>query len=140
MWVGGQFKGSELSRFLNFRFWFSENEIVFVHPCTWGLVLQVYSWEPIICHDSVDMGWSVLGDLCIHDGNLMGCSYYRNSVAVWAADISVLPLLVIFSFSLNFLFFLFLRAHLQIFFPYLSCFSPAKLERYVVAIIPQCLT
>ncbi|XP_058196725.1 katanin p80 WD40 repeat-containing subunit B1 homolog KTN80.2-like isoform X3 [Rhododendron vialii] len=52
--------------------------------------LKVYSWEPIVCHDAVDMGWSALGDLCIHDGNLMGCSYYRNSVAVWAADISLI--------------------------------------------------
>ncbi|XP_057499371.1 katanin p80 WD40 repeat-containing subunit B1 homolog KTN80.2-like isoform X1 [Actinidia eriantha] len=52
--------------------------------------LKVYSWEPVICHDAVDMGWSTLGDLCIHDGKLMGCSYYRNSVAVWAADISLI--------------------------------------------------
>ncbi|KAE9461812.1 hypothetical protein C3L33_06271, partial [Rhododendron williamsianum] len=52
--------------------------------------LKVYSWEPIVCHDAVDMGWSALGDLCIHDGNLMGCSYFRNSVAVWAADISLI--------------------------------------------------
>ncbi|GFZ03103.1 transducin/WD40 repeat-like superfamily protein [Actinidia rufa] len=52
--------------------------------------LVFYSWEPVICHDAVNMGWSTLGDLCIDDGKLMGCSYYRNSVAVWAADISVL--------------------------------------------------
>lgn len=52
--------------------------------------LKVYSWEPIICHDAVDMGWSALGDLCIQDGKLLGCSYYRNSVAVWAADISLI--------------------------------------------------
>ncbi|KAG2685302.1 hypothetical protein I3760_10G119300 [Carya illinoinensis] len=50
--------------------------------------LKVYSWEPVICHDAVDMGWSTLGDLCIHDGKLLACSYYRNSVGVWAADIS----------------------------------------------------
>ncbi|CAK7350671.1 unnamed protein product [Dovyalis caffra] len=50
--------------------------------------LKVYSWEPVICHDAVDMGWSTLGDLCIHDGKLLGCSYYRNSVAVWVGDIS----------------------------------------------------
>ncbi|KAI4299319.1 hypothetical protein L6164_032788 [Bauhinia variegata] len=50
--------------------------------------LKVFSWEPVICHDAVDMGWTTLGDLCIHDGKLLGCSYYRNSVGVWAADIS----------------------------------------------------
>ncbi|XP_022994330.1 katanin p80 WD40 repeat-containing subunit B1 homolog [Cucurbita maxima] len=50
--------------------------------------LKVYSWEPVICHDSVDMGWSTLGDLCIHDGKLLSCSFYRSSVGVWVADIS----------------------------------------------------
>uniref|UniRef100_A0A5B6ZYF7 Katanin p80 WD40 repeat-containing subunit B1 homolog n=1 Tax=Davidia involucrata TaxID=16924 RepID=A0A5B6ZYF7_DAVIN len=52
--------------------------------------LKVYSWEPVICHDAVDMEWSTLGDLCIHDGKLLGCSYYRNSVGVWVADISLI--------------------------------------------------
>ncbi|CAH1448420.1 unnamed protein product [Lactuca virosa] len=52
--------------------------------------LKVYSWEPIICHDSLDMGWSTLGDLCIDDGKLVGCSYYQNSVAVWVADTSLI--------------------------------------------------
>ncbi|KAF9672294.1 hypothetical protein SADUNF_Sadunf11G0026400 [Salix dunnii] len=50
--------------------------------------LKVYSWEPVICHDAVDMGWSTLGDLCIHDGKLLGCSFYRNSVGIWVGDIS----------------------------------------------------
>ncbi|GLT33504.1 hypothetical protein SLA2020_080860 [Shorea laevis] len=50
--------------------------------------LKVYSWEPVVCHDSVDIGWSTLGDLCIHEGKLLGCSYYQNSVGVWVADIS----------------------------------------------------
>ncbi|KAH6790579.1 hypothetical protein C2S51_005585 [Perilla frutescens var. frutescens] len=52
--------------------------------------LKVYSWEPVICHDSVDMGWSTLGDLCIHDGKLLGGAYYENSVAVWIADVSLM--------------------------------------------------
>ncbi|XP_023770834.1 katanin p80 WD40 repeat-containing subunit B1 homolog KTN80.3 isoform X1 [Lactuca sativa] len=50
--------------------------------------LKVYSWEPIICHDAVDIGWSTLGDLCIDDGKLLGCSYYQNSIGVWATDVS----------------------------------------------------
>ncbi|TYG53260.1 hypothetical protein ES288_D09G095300v1 [Gossypium darwinii] len=49
---------------------------------------KVYSWEPIVCHNSADMGWSTLGDLCINKGKLLGCSYYRNSVGVWIADIA----------------------------------------------------
>ncbi|XP_074272163.1 katanin p80 WD40 repeat-containing subunit B1 homolog KTN80.1-like [Silene latifolia] len=50
--------------------------------------LKVYSWEPVICHDAINMGWSTLGDLCINDGKLIGCSYYRNSIGVWVADVS----------------------------------------------------
>ncbi|XP_044496781.1 katanin p80 WD40 repeat-containing subunit B1 homolog KTN80.2-like isoform X2 [Mangifera indica] len=50
--------------------------------------LKVYSWEPVICHDAVDMGWSTLSDLCINDGKLLGCSFYENSVGVWVADVS----------------------------------------------------
>lgn len=49
----------------------------------------MYSWEPVICRDDVDMGWTTLGDLCIHDGKLLGCSFHQNSVGVWVADISV---------------------------------------------------
>ncbi|KAI9094740.1 hypothetical protein K1719_026546 [Acacia pycnantha] len=51
--------------------------------------LKVYSWDPIICHDAVDMGWTALGDLCIHDEKILGCSYYRNSIGIWVADILV---------------------------------------------------
>ena len=52
--------------------------------------LQVYSWEPLICHDVVDMGWSTLGDQCINDKKLLACSYYRNSIGVWVGNVSVL--------------------------------------------------
>ncbi|XP_039070390.1 katanin p80 WD40 repeat-containing subunit B1 homolog KTN80.1-like [Hibiscus syriacus] len=50
--------------------------------------LKVYSWEPVVCHDSADIGWSTLGDLCINEGKLLGCSYYRNSIGVWGADLA----------------------------------------------------
>ncbi|KAL1222872.1 Katanin p80 WD40 repeat-containing subunit B1-like protein [Cardamine amara subsp. amara] len=52
--------------------------------------LKVYSWEPVICQDGVDMGWSTLGDFCINEGKFIGCSYYRNSVGIWVSDISQL--------------------------------------------------
>uniref|UniRef100_A0A1J3IGP2 Katanin p80 WD40 repeat-containing subunit B1 homolog n=3 Tax=Noccaea caerulescens TaxID=107243 RepID=A0A1J3IGP2_NOCCA len=52
--------------------------------------LKVYSWEPVICRDSVDMGWSTLGDICINEEKFIGCSYYRNSVGIWVSDISQL--------------------------------------------------
>ncbi|KAF3571632.1 hypothetical protein F2Q69_00063538 [Brassica cretica] len=51
---------------------------------------EVYSWEPVICRDSVDLGWSTLGDMCINENKFVGCSYYRNSVGIWVSDISKL--------------------------------------------------
>ncbi|KAK1424663.1 hypothetical protein QVD17_19997 [Tagetes erecta] len=56
--------------------------------CGFDTSLKVYSWEPVICHDAVDLEWTTLGDICIHDGKLLGCSYYQNSVGIWAADVS----------------------------------------------------
>ncbi|CAN6453442.1 unnamed protein product [Victoria cruziana] len=50
--------------------------------------LKVLSWEPVRCHDVVDMGWSKLADLSIHDGKLLGCSFNQSCVGVWVADIS----------------------------------------------------
>ncbi|CAI9097114.1 OLC1v1033442C1 [Oldenlandia corymbosa var. corymbosa] len=50
--------------------------------------LKVYSWEPILCHDTVDVGWSKLSDLNIHEGKLLGCSYNQSCVGVWVVDIS----------------------------------------------------
>ncbi|XP_052481468.1 katanin p80 WD40 repeat-containing subunit B1 homolog KTN80.4 isoform X3 [Gossypium raimondii] len=50
--------------------------------------LKVFSWEPIRCHDSVDVGWSRLSDLTVHEGKLLGCSYNQSCVGVWVVDIS----------------------------------------------------
>ncbi|TMW98488.1 hypothetical protein EJD97_003963 [Solanum chilense] len=50
--------------------------------------LKVCSWEPIKCHDTVDVGWSRLSDLNIHEGKLLGCSYNQSCVGVWVVDIS----------------------------------------------------
>uniref|UniRef100_A0A0D9XL08 Katanin p80 subunit C-terminal domain-containing protein n=1 Tax=Leersia perrieri TaxID=77586 RepID=A0A0D9XL08_9ORYZ len=49
--------------------------------------LHVLSWEPIICHDVVDIGWSTLGDLIVHEGKLVGCSYNQSCVGVWIVDL-----------------------------------------------------
>ncbi|KAF9675125.1 hypothetical protein SADUNF_Sadunf10G0198800 [Salix dunnii] len=51
--------------------------------------LKVFSWEPRGCHDSVDVGWSKLADLNVHEGKLLGCSYNQSCVGVWVVDISV---------------------------------------------------
>ncbi|KAB2624030.1 katanin p80 WD40 repeat-containing subunit B1-like protein [Pyrus ussuriensis x Pyrus communis] len=50
--------------------------------------LKVFSWEPIRCHDAVEVGWSRLSDLNVHEGKLLGCSYNQSCVGVWVVDIS----------------------------------------------------
>nr|XP_017216836.1 PREDICTED: katanin p80 WD40 repeat-containing subunit B1 homolog [Daucus carota subsp. sativus] len=50
--------------------------------------LKVFSWEPIRCHDTVDVGWSRLSDINVHEGKLLGCSYNHSCVGVWVVDIS----------------------------------------------------
>ncbi|KAH7692227.1 Katanin p80 WD40 repeat-containing subunit B1 protein [Dioscorea alata] len=50
--------------------------------------LKVCSWEPVRCHDTVDVGWSRLSDLNIHEGKLLGCSYNQSCVGVWVVDLS----------------------------------------------------
>ncbi|XP_062223147.1 katanin p80 WD40 repeat-containing subunit B1 homolog KTN80.1-like isoform X2 [Phragmites australis] len=52
--------------------------------------LKVFSWEPVRCHDDVDMGWSHLADLSIYEGKLLGCSYHEHRVGLWVADISLI--------------------------------------------------
>ncbi|KAM1084940.1 hypothetical protein ACFX13_010946 [Malus domestica] len=49
--------------------------------------LKVFSWEPIRCHDVVEVGWSRLSDLTVHEGKLLGCSYNQSCVGVWVVDI-----------------------------------------------------
>ncbi|KVH96988.1 G-protein beta WD-40 repeat-containing protein [Cynara cardunculus var. scolymus] len=71
--------------FINFCGLLSKN--IKSHLCT-PFEFKVCSWEPVICHDAVDIGWSTLGDLCIDDGKLLGCSYHQNSIGIWAADVS----------------------------------------------------
>ncbi|KAF3332983.1 katanin p80 WD40 repeat-containing subunit B1 [Carex littledalei] len=58
--------------------------------CGLDSTLKVYSWEPIRCHDVVDIGWSNLADLSIYEGKLLGFSYQDSRVGVWLADISLI--------------------------------------------------
>ncbi|KAG2316743.1 hypothetical protein Bca52824_019865 [Brassica carinata] len=50
--------------------------------------LKIFSWEPIRCHDGVDVGWSRLSDMNVHEGKLLGCSYNHSCVGVWVVDLS----------------------------------------------------
>ncbi|XP_042468694.1 katanin p80 WD40 repeat-containing subunit B1 homolog KTN80.2-like isoform X2 [Zingiber officinale] len=58
--------------------------------CGLDAALKVFSWEPIRCHDAVDMGWSTLADLSVYEGKLLGCSYHENCIGLWLADISLI--------------------------------------------------
>ncbi|WVZ59465.1 hypothetical protein U9M48_009601 [Paspalum notatum var. saurae] len=49
--------------------------------------LKVLSWEPIICHDVVDVGWFTLADLTVDEGKLLGCSYNQNYVGLWVVGL-----------------------------------------------------
>eukprot|EP00249_Psilotum_nudum_P014278 c24748_g1_i1 orf=610-3012(-) len=50
--------------------------------------MKIYSWEPLRCHDVVDVGWSKLADLNVHEGKLLGCSYNQSCVGIWVVDLS----------------------------------------------------
>uniref|UniRef100_A0ACD5WMJ5 Uncharacterized protein n=1 Tax=Avena sativa TaxID=4498 RepID=A0ACD5WMJ5_AVESA len=50
--------------------------------------LKVFSWEPIRCHDTVDVGWSRLSDLNVHEGKLLGCSSNQSCVGIWVVDLT----------------------------------------------------
>lgn len=50
--------------------------------------MKVFSWEPLRCHDAIDIGWSKLADLNIHEGKLLACSYNQNCVGIWVVDLS----------------------------------------------------
>ncbi|EFJ23110.1 hypothetical protein SELMODRAFT_442850 [Selaginella moellendorffii] len=50
--------------------------------------LKVLSWEPLRYHDAVDVGWSKIADLSIHEGKLLGCSFNQSCVGVWVVDLT----------------------------------------------------
>ncbi|TVU16601.1 hypothetical protein EJB05_40174 [Eragrostis curvula] len=50
--------------------------------------LKVFSWEPIRSHDTVDVGWSRLADLNVHEGKLLGCSFNQSCVGIWVVDLT----------------------------------------------------
>jgi len=52
-------------------------------------IKQVFSWGPIRCHDTVDVGWSRLADLNVHEGKLLGCSFKQSCVGMWVVDLTV---------------------------------------------------
>lgn len=49
--------------------------------------MKVFSWEPLICHDTIDIGWSKLANLNIHEGKLLACSYNQSCVGIWVVDL-----------------------------------------------------
>ncbi|KAJ3030541.1 UNVERIFIED_CONTAM: WD repeat-containing protein 90 [Siphonaria sp. JEL0065] len=52
--------------------------------------IQVWSWDPLVCHDSVPMGWPNVADIrTLEDNKLVGASLDQNLVGVWGIKIDV---------------------------------------------------
>ena len=46
------------------------------------------AWEPTQTVDYVDVGWSRLGDVAVHESKLLGCGIQNSSVHVWVVDLA----------------------------------------------------
>ena len=49
--------------------------------------LKVRKWEPSRTCDAVDVSWSKLADLSVHEGKLLGASHANSFVGVWVVDL-----------------------------------------------------
>ncbi|CAA6658430.1 unnamed protein product [Spirodela intermedia] len=59
--------------------------------CGLDETLKVFSWEPLRCHDAVDMRWSILGDLSIYEGKLLVAPIIRVLLLISPYTIGVVP-------------------------------------------------
>ena len=50
--------------------------------------LKVWKWEPNRCCDAVDVSWTKLADLSMHEGKLLGASVQNSFVGVWVVDLN----------------------------------------------------
>mmetsp|Transcript_41595 Transcript_41595/g.98614 ORF Transcript_41595/g.98614 Transcript_41595/m.98614 type:complete len:687 (-) Transcript_41595:207-2267(-) len=50
--------------------------------------LRVYGWEPAKQFDFVDVAWTKVADLSLHEGKLIGCSFNQTFVGVWVVDLT----------------------------------------------------
>jgi katanin p80 WD40 repeat-containing subunit B1 len=50
--------------------------------------LKVWKWEPNRCCDAVDVSWTKLADLSMHEGKLLGASFQNSFVGVWVVDLN----------------------------------------------------
>ena len=50
--------------------------------------MRVYAWEPVQMLDFVDVGWSKISDLSLHENKLIGCSFHQTFVGVWVVDLT----------------------------------------------------
>jgi hypothetical protein len=46
------------------------------------------AWEPTQTVDYVDVGWSRIGDVAVHESKLLGCGIQNSSVHVWVVDLA----------------------------------------------------
>ena len=50
--------------------------------------LKVWKWEPGRCCDTVDVSWTKLADLSMHENKLLGGSIHNSFVGVWVVDLN----------------------------------------------------
>mmetsp|Transcript_30519 Transcript_30519/g.58761 ORF Transcript_30519/g.58761 Transcript_30519/m.58761 type:complete len:832 (-) Transcript_30519:112-2607(-) len=53
--------------------------------------VKAFGWEPSRCVDYVDVGWSRVGDLAVHENKLLGCAMHQTLVSVWVVDLTRTP-------------------------------------------------
>lgn len=102
MWIARELKGSDAVSSCGYV----TTEIPFSMSSrdNFSKIKQVFSWEPIRCHDTVDVGWSRLSDLNVHEGKLLGCSSNQSCVGIWVVDLTVCYWLLSYISNTNILF------------------------------------
>jgi katanin p80 WD40 repeat-containing subunit B1 len=51
---------------------------------------QVWDWEPVKCHDVVEVSWNKVCDLSVNSSfQLVGCNHNQSFCAVWVINLKV---------------------------------------------------
>ena len=52
--------------------------------------MQVWDWEPVKCHDLVEVSWNKVCDLSVNSSfQLVGCNHNQSFCAVWVINLKV---------------------------------------------------
>ena len=57
---------------------------------SWVWHWQVWDWEPIKCHDVIDVSWNKVADMSINSSfQLVGCTFNQSFCGVWVVNLQV---------------------------------------------------